>query len=327
MATTKKKTKASPKKSSSKPKAVKKASPKRKTSKKKSSRQSAKRLSYSTLIIIIIVVSAYFYLNKSRKADTGEIGKIVNKIEQDPTDIIAQIDLLDSKKLSHYYPSADLTNGGIVEHLAYSLDYNEEHEQADWVFYELTKEEVQNKKVPRKDKFAKDPSTSISSALPTDYYKSGYDRGHLCPAADDRWSQEAMEQSFYMSNMSPQHPDLNRRIWKDLEEKVRDWAVENEKVYVATGPILIDGFKAKTGKSSVSIPNYFYKVVVDITGDEIKGVGFIFSNGENNGELKYYACPIDIVEKRTNIDFFPNLSNDIEKQIEADFIIEDWFND
>lgn len=330
MATKKTTKKASPKK---------KSPVKKKTKKKINKKSSSKKLSYSTLIIIAVVVLMFFYINRNDKPD------IINQIQEQQSDKVSQTELIESKvdedildqiieeksevitqkDLSFYYPSSNLTNGGIVSHLAYSLDYNEDYEQADWVLYELTKAEVLNKKVPRKDKFVKDPSTSISSALPTDYYKSGYDRGHLCPAADNRWSQDAMDQSFYMSNMTPQHPDLNRKIWAELEEKVREWAIENEQVYVVTGPILADGFKSKIGKSNVAIPNYFYKVVADLTGDEIKGVGFIFVNGENNGELKYYACSIDMVEERTKIDFFPQMSDVIEKQIETDFVVEDWF--
>lgn len=322
MATKKTITKSSPKK---------KSPAKKKAKKKNNKKQTSRRFGYSTLIIIVIAVLIFFYMNRNDKVD------IMNQIENQQSDHVVQTEVvkeevttngnkaLDGEKLSFYYPSSNLSNGGIVEHLAYSLDYNEDYEQSDWIFYELTKNEVINKKVPRKDKFAKDPDTSITSALPDDYYKSGYDRGHLCPAADNRWAQQAMDESFYMSNMSPQDPDLNRKIWADLEEKVREWAIENEKVYVATGPILADGFKKKIGKSGVSVPYYFYKVVADLTGDEIKGVGFIFVNGENNGELKNFAFPIDLIEERTKIDFFPNLDDKIENQIETDFEIEDWF--
>jgi len=293
------------------------SSTKKRSTKKKTKKKINRRLSYSSLIIIIIAVFIFFYLGRK---DEPDIIEEVNKQDQ-------SIDMtkLDGNELSFYYPTADLSNGGIVEHLAYSLDYNEDHEQADWVFYELTRDEVEKKIAKRKDNFKPDPSATISSALPTDYRKSGYDRGHLCPAADNRWSEEAMDQSFYMSNMSPQHPDLNRKIWADLEEQVRQWAVENEKVYVATGPILNDGDKSKIGESGVSVPNYFYKVVADLTGDEIKGIGFIFSNGENNGELKNYAFPIDMIEERTKIDFFYKLDEEIQKQIESEVVIEDWF--
>ncbi len=290
---------------------------KKRSTKKKTEKKINRRLSYSSLIIIIIAVFIFFYLGRK---DEPDIIEEVNKQDQ-------SIDMtkLDGNELSFYYPTADLSNGGIVEHLAYSLDYNEDHEQADWVFYELTRDEVEKKIAKRKDNFKPDPSATISSALPTDYRKSGYDRGHLCPAADNRWSEEAMDQSFYMSNMSPQHPDLNRKIWAELEEQVRQWAVENEKVYVATGPLLNDGFKYKIGESGVSVPNYFYKVVADLTGDEIKGIGFIFSNGENNGELKNYAFPIDMIEERTKIDFFYKLDEEIQTQIESEVVIEDWF--
>ena len=307
-------------KATSKKRTSKKAAPKqKKNTKKKIQKKVHKRLNYSTLIIITIAIITFFYLNSRDNRDS------IEEVMKQESQEINQGDLLDGKELAYYYPTADLTNGGIVEHLAYSFDYNEDHEQADWVFYELTKSEVLNQKVLRKDNFSQDPSTTISSALPTDYYKSGYDRGHLCPAADNKWSAQAMDQSFYMSNMTPQHPDLNRKIWAELEKKVREWAVANEKVYVATGPILADGFKHKIGKSQVSVPNYYYKVVADLTGDEIKGVGFIFTNSENNGQLKYYAFPIDMIEERTNIDFFPKLDEEVQKQIETEFNIEEWF--
>lgn len=322
MATKKKKT---PVKKINKP-----ISPKLKKSKKKSKKKSSlKNIGFSTLIIIIIVILLFFYLNGNKKGDIIEQidQQTSEQVEHKPLDqVVAEsTQKLDGYSLQYYYPTANLKDGGIVENLAYSLDYNEDHEQADWVIYELTKEEVLTKEVPRKDNFIPDPSASITSAHPSDYYKSGYDWGYLCPAADNRWSAQAMEESFYMSNMSPQHPDLNRKIWAELEKKVRDWAVENEKVYVVTGPILADGFKHKIGKNEVSVPNYYYKVVADLTGDEIKGVGFIFSNGENNGELKNFAFSIKTVEERTKIDFFHKLDKKIQAQIENDFDVKEWF--
>jgi endonuclease G len=313
MATSKKNTKKKP---------PQKKNPAKKSKKtKKTEKKVKKRLNYSTIVIILITLAIFIFL-KTRDDDKsmGSIDSLNTQVQTETTTTG-----LDAYELAYYYPTANLNNGGIVEHLAYSLDYNEDHEQADWVFYELTKEEVLNKAVPRKDKFISDPSQSITSASPKDYYKSGYDRGHLCPAADNRWSQQAMEESFYMSNMTPQHPDLNRKIWAELEKQVRDWAIENGKVYVATGPILNDGIKVKIGSNQVSVPNYYYKVVADLSGDEIKGVGFIFSNGENNGQLKNYAFPIDMIEERTNIDFFYKLDDTIEKKIETEFKMEDWF--
>ena len=115
----------------------------------------------------------------------------------------------------------------LVTHLGYSLSYNEKHEQANWVFYELTIDEVLGS-IKRKDQFRADPNIKTGSASLSDYKRSGYDRGHLAPAADMKWSSKAMSESFFMSNMSPQTPSFNRGIWKKLENLVRKWAVENK---------------------------------------------------------------------------------------------------
>ncbi|OQY39359.1 MAG: hypothetical protein B6226_02050 [Candidatus Cloacimonetes bacterium 4572_65] len=339
MATTKK---SSGKKSTAKKKApAKKKSTAKKGSKKKANKQnSGKKLSISTLVIIIIAVSGFFYLNKKDVKSVAPKVETVESFDLNSGDIFEAVAKqtakqtnnndtnlnLDTYELAHYYPTVTPKNGKLVEHKAYSVDYNESHEQADWVFYELTKKEVKSKIIKRKDKFKRDPSSSISSATPADYKKSGYDRGHLCPAAANRWSQVAMDESFYMSNMSPQKAELNRYIWKDLESQVRDWAVDFGKVYVATGPILKDGFSHKIGKNQVSVPKYYYKVVADLSGPEIKGVGFIFVNGQNNGELKHYSCTIDAVEERTGLDFFSKLPDSVEREIESDFELEEWFN-
>jgi endonuclease G len=91
----------------------------------------------------------------------------------------------------------------------------------------------------RKDNFRSDPKVKTGSAALSDYKGSGYDRGHLAPAADFKWSATAMSESFYMSNMSPQVPGFNRGIWKNIESTVRNWAVENDEIYIVTGPVLI----------------------------------------------------------------------------------------
>ena len=125
----------------------------------------------------------------------------------------------------------------IVEHENYSLCYNENYEQASWVFYELTKDEVVGD-LERTDDFREDPLVSTGSASLEDYVGSGYDRGHIAPAADMEFSATAMSESFYMSNMSPQHPSFNRGRWKSLESEVRKWAYSREAIWVTSGPVL-----------------------------------------------------------------------------------------
>lgn len=210
----------------------------------------------------------------------------------------------------------------IVSHLGYSLVYNEPHEQATWVAYELTKEET-NKLYERTDKFIPDPYVKTKTANDKDYAGSGYDKGHLAPASDMGWSATAMAESFYYSNMSPQAASFNRGIWKKLEEQVRNWAIEYEKVYVITGPVLKSGLPF-VGTNKVSVPNYFYKVILDYSKPGIKGIGFIMPNTGSSFPLQSYAVPIDSVENFTGIDFFPLLPDNQEEIIEKTLSLNCW---
>lgn len=211
----------------------------------------------------------------------------------------------------------------IVRHTAYSLLYNEKHEQAEWVAYELTEERT-HKTAARTDKFMPDPKVKTGTAVNADYAKSGYDRGHLAPAADMGWSDITMKESFYFSNMSPQVPEFNRGIWKKLEELVRTWAVENKDIYIVTGPVLEDGLPVIGKENKVSVPKYYYKVILDYTEPDIKGIGFILPNAGSNEPLQKYAVSIDSVEEITGLDFFPLLPDDQEKKIESTLCIPCW---
>jgi endonuclease G len=131
------------------------------------------------------------------------------------------------------------SNLQVIHHKYYTLAYSEKHEQAVWVKYTLVKEHVGGEE-PRANQFYVDPLVSTQSANDGDYYKSGYDRGHSAPAADMSWSADAIRESFYYSNMSPQVPSFNRGIWKKLEEMVRRWAVQYDSVRVIAGPVFVD---------------------------------------------------------------------------------------
>ena len=210
----------------------------------------------------------------------------------------------------------------IISHTGYSLSYNDTHEQANWVAYELTKEET-NKLFDRTDKFMVDPLVKTGSANDNDYSKSGYDRGHLVPAADMGWSSTTMAESFYYSNMSPQEPGFNRGIWKKLEELVRSWAIENDNIYIVTSPVLTNGL-ATIGTNKVSIPEYYYKVILDYSEPDIKGIGFIMKNTGSQSPLQNFAVTIDSVERYTGIDFFPLLPNDQKKAIKNTLCLNCW---
>jgi endonuclease G len=164
----------------------------------------------------------------------------------------------------------------VIRHAGYSFVYNETYEQAAWVAYELTEKETV-KQYDRTDKFIPDPAVSTGSATDADYSGSGYDRGHLAPAADMGWSSTTMAESFYFSNMSPQVPGFNRGIWKRLEEQVRSWAIEYDTVYVVTGPVL-KGNMGSIGPNKVAVPNYYYKVILDMHSKPHQAIGFVMEN-------------------------------------------------
>ncbi len=218
---------------------------------------------------------------------------------------------------------SDPFNGEIIEHTGYTLSYSEEYEVPIWVGYELTKDELFGS-VERKDAFRQDPYVSTGSAILEDYRKSGYDRGHLAPAADFKWSEEAMSETFYLSNMTPQNPSFNKGIWADLEDAVRAMALENESVYVVTGPVLTDGPYETIGVNEVAVPKNFYKVILDYNEPEIKAIGFIIPNEKSNKSIAEYAMSVDDVEEITQIDFFPLLNDEEESIIEERLELYKW---
>ena len=203
----------------------------------------------------------------------------------------------------------------IVQHEAYTLKYNESYEQAEWVAYQLTASETVSL-YERSDDFKEDPLVTTASANDNDYAGSGYDRGHLAPAADMGWSEKSMIESFYYSNMSPQDPSFNRGIWKRLEELVRDWAVEYDTLYVVTGPVLKSGLKT-IGANKVAVPEYYYKVIYTYSNSAHNAIGFVLKNEGSKDALYNHAVSIDSVEQFTGLNFYTNLPDDIESKIES----------
>lgn len=214
--------------------------------------------------------------------------------------------------------------GEIIEHTGYTLSYREEYEVPEWVAYELTREEVTTLAVERKDNFREDKTVSTGSATLQDYKKSGYDRGHMAPAADFRWSAEAMDDTFYLSNMCPQTHAFNAGIWSDLESAIRSMAYEDGSIYVVTGPVLTDGPYDTIGENDVAVPSYFYKVVLDYSEPTLKAIGFILPHENSKNPLSYFAVTVDEVEERTGLDFFPLLPDNTEEKLESSLDTSLW---
>ncbi len=212
----------------------------------------------------------------------------------------------------------------VIRHEGYTVSYNSEYRIANWVAYELTATEAKSKKTERSNKFVSDPQVKGATAMNEDYTRSGYDRGHLAPAGDMKWSAKAMRESFYLSNICPQKPKLNRGIWKDLEEQCRLWALDNGSLLIVTGPVITGDMK-RLGKNKVAIPKSFYKVLCYYTEKGYKGIGFLFENRDyKDNSLKSMVIPIDSVEKVTGIDFFPSIPDEQEKEMEATVDWSSW---
>lgn len=211
----------------------------------------------------------------------------------------------------------------IIDREGYALGYIEYHEQAAWVVYKLTATEVTVKAAKRSNKFKSDPEIPTGSATPADYTRSGYDRGHLAPAADMCFSVQTMADSFYMSNMSPQKPSFNRGIWKDLEAKVRQFAIKEGEIYVVTGPILPKEKTITIGANHVTVPEKFFKIVYDITEPQ-KMIAFIVPNEKSDKDIFAFAVTVDVVEAATGLDFFSSLPAKKQEELESKMNVEDW---
>jgi endonuclease G len=215
--------------------------------------------------------------------------------------------------------------GELIQHEYFALSYREDHEQAEWVAYVLTRERLQKEWVPRAGEFQIDKKVTTGSALPEDYRGSGYERGHLAPAADLAFETSAMESSFLMSNVSPQAHDFNQGVWKELESQTRAWARRFKKLYVVTGPILSQPVKTRLGENQVSVPSAFYKALLDASEPELKGIAFILPNEISYEPLHDFVVSIDELEALTGFDLFPELlTENLEREVEAEVNIDLW---
>ncbi len=212
----------------------------------------------------------------------------------------------------------------ICTYEGFTLSYNSHWKLPNWVAYELTREEL-NAVVSRKDDFRPDELLDEPQAALSDYRCSGFDRGHMAPAADMRWSATAMSHSFYLTNICPQTPSLNRGDWERLESKIRDWARQEGSIMVVCGPLV--GTTDKTiGKNRVCVPSAYYKVILSPYTTLPRGIGFVFANDNENRKMPLlnYSVSIDSVEKLAGIDFFPSLPDDIEENLESSHIPDMW---
>jgi len=255
------------------------------------------------VLTVVAIFSFEYYLNHKEKAEVIENGKSFKTTTN-----------------NYFLPTS--TTSQIVHHKGYSLSYSEEHEQAEWVAYELKKSHLSNANFKR-PYFEIDKAVKTGAAHWYNYKKSGYDRGHLCPAADRKYSKSFFDETFLTSNISPQKHDFNAGIWNTLEQKVRYWAFRYDGVFVVTGGILSDNLPS-IGEEEVSIPQYFYKILIDYNSDQPKMIGFLMPHQNSNKPLYQFVVPVDNIETLTGVDFFPKLEDELENKLEASADYKDW---
>lgn len=255
------------------------------------------------IIIVVVIVGYDFFLE-----------------DKATTEIIEQGTEVKSNTNEYFLPSS--TTGQIVHHENYSLSYSEPHEQAEWVAYELKASHLSNTNFKR-PYFEIDKAVKTGAAHWRNYKKSGYDKGHLCPAGDRRFSKDAHDETFLTSNISPQNHQFNAGIWNTLEQKVRYWARKYDGVFVITGGILKGDMKT-IGEENVSVPNQFYKVLIDTNSGNTKMIAFLMPHKDSNRPLYKFVVPVDEIEALTGIDFFSELEDGIENKLEASNSYKDW---
>jgi endonuclease G, mitochondrial len=259
--------------------------------------------------------------SKSEKEDDSEANDANTATEQD-----SKTDGKSSKNTKNPQDTSEMEDfelptssykEQLVRHTYYTLLYSEEHEQARWVAYKLTKSNISQAKNRDGEQFKPDKMVTTGSALPNDYASSGFDRGHLAPAGDFSGNNKMMDETFFMSNMSPQYPAFNRQTWRLLEEQVRRWEKKASYLYVISGPLLKGEMKKIGKKNQISVPTAYFKIIMD--WENKKTIAFLIPNKDIKEDYKQYITSIDKIEKETGLNFFPKLKSykELQTKLEA----------
>ena len=202
----------------------------------------------------------------------------------------------------------DDSNSTLIEHMGYTLSYNSKLRIPNWVAYELLDSELYGD-LERNEKFTADPAIRGRQAYDEDYRGSGWDRGHMAPSGDMKWSSQAMDECFYLSNVCPQNHNLNAGSWNDLEKQVRYEARYYGRVWVVCGPVVGRGRYGTVGENKVQVPDGFFKALLAKRkkGSGYAAIGFYFPNASGRKSLSSYAMTVEELEKIAGMAFFVNL--------------------
>ena len=272
-----------------------------------------KILKYAAVFLLIIGI-AYFW-NKLAP------GAIENDIKSDSSEAAKTTPTINFKELDKVAVTKALPSV-VKEYEGFTVNFNPENKTPNYVAWVLQGNETDGA-IGRSNKFWTD--TELKGCPDTrDYSRSGYDRGHMSPAGEQKWSDEAMHHSFVMANICPQKHELNTGAWKTLEDKERLWAKRDSAIVIVAGPIYDSTDKETIGRNKVRVPSAFFKVLLATYSSPMRAIGFVYPNMRCDGNMQAYAVSVDDVEKMTGFDFFIALPDDIEDDIESKVPFKDW---
>lgn len=210
----------------------------------------------------------------------------------------------------------------IIRKISYIASYNKDTKNPNWVAWHLTAEHTDGP-YKRMNNFYEEESVGIPRATIDDYRGSGWSRGHMCPAGDNKWNETAMYESFSLVNVCPQNANLNSGLWNSLEIDCRRWAKQFCDIYIVCGPVFLNREHETIGVNEVFVPEAFFKVVLCLNGHP-KGFGVIVRNTDGNRRRDLYYNSIDQVERIIGYDFFPALPDELEDSIESNVNMNLW---
>lgn len=268
-----------------------------------------------TFIIIIIISAIYSQCSQSTTEQSPAPTSVPKAIpEKKPEAVTKGLEIPASESSSKEH---------IISRFAYTLSYNESTRNPNWVAWSLTAAHTNGEFNRNGIKFAEDEDVAEPRATNMDYTRSGYDRGHMCPSGDNKWSERAQRESFIYTNCCPQLHALNDGNWNELESRCRKWAKEYGEVFIVCGPLYTSKRHKTIGKNKIAVPEAFFKVILRM-GDQPAAIGFTMRNINEDQPLQQNVHSIDEIEQLTGIDFFPALDDKTERKVEATADLSQW---
>ena len=211
----------------------------------------------------------------------------------------------------------------ILYRRSYVVSYNRDTRCPNWVLWELTRDHADGDAGRPDYAFHEDMEVPAPRALPSDYRGCGYDRGHMCPAGDNKWDADAMYDTFLLTNICPQDRKLNSGLWNRIEMKCRHWAKKHGRIFIVCGPLYLGGDHRLIGDSRIVVPDAFFKVVLCLEGNP-RGIAFICRNASGSRTKDYYVNTINEAEIITGYRFFPGLDGDVAVRVKDEADLKAW---